>query len=103
MSRSSALPASQPTTQGARYASAAQVSWTEAGGDLVLFDGQGGTYVALNASSSAIWRAAVKGLATDEISAQLAARFNAEPAALNRDVTQFLAQMAARGLILEIL
>tara|TARA_R110000868_G_scaffold156707_4_gene383773 strand:- start:11677 stop:12006 length:330 start_codon:yes stop_codon:yes gene_type:complete len=85
------------------YAVADGVSWTETGGDLVLFESKNGAYVGLNPTSSAIWRALIQGCSADEIVEKLVEQFNAETEILNQDVAQFLDQMVSRGLVLEII
>jgi PqqD family protein of HPr-rel-A system len=90
-----------PDTAEKRYVAADKVSWTDAGGDLTLFDRDSGTYHALNASGSAIWRVAVQDVPMREIAEQLAVRFAVDPVALRDDIATFLLDMVARGLMVE--
>ena len=50
-----------------RFAPAATVNWTDAGGELVIFDRVRGSYHALNGPASAIWRALGDGRSADAI------------------------------------
>lgn len=82
-----------------RFAPAVTVSWTDAGDELVIFDRGRGTYHALNASASAIWRALGDGRSADDVAALLNARFAADTSG---DVAAFLATALAAGLITEL-
>jgi len=78
------------------------VTWTDAGGELVIFDRARGSYHALNGSASAIWRALADGGAPDAIVGLLAERFEADRDAIAADVAAFLASALAGGLIAEV-
>ncbi len=82
-----------------RFAPAADVSWTDAGDELVIFDRGRGTYHALNASASAIWRALGEGRSAGDVVALLNDRFGAD---VSVDVADFLATALAAGLIAEL-
>jgi PqqD family protein of HPr-rel-A system len=85
-----------------RFAPAATMSWTDAGGDLVIFDRGRGSYHALNGPASAIWRALGDGGSADVIVAVLAARFETDRDAIAADVAAFLSSALAGGLIVEV-
>jgi hypothetical protein len=82
-----------------RFAPAPDVSWTDAGDELVIFDRGRGTYHALNASASAIWRALGDGRSAGDVAARLTDRFGAD---VSGDVADFLATALAAGLIAEV-
>ena len=85
-----------------RFAPADTVHWTDAGGDLVIFDRVRGTYHALNGPASAIWRALGAGGTADVIVELLAERFQAVRDAIAADVAAFLSSALAGGLIAEV-
>jgi hypothetical protein len=87
-----------PFSQDQRFAPADTVSWTDAGGELVLFDRTRGSYHALNLSGSAIWRALGDGRSVGAIIDLLNARFETDTSA---DVAAFLSAALAAGLIAE--
>jgi hypothetical protein len=82
-----------------RFAPAETVSWTDAGGELVIFDRVRGTYHALNVSASAIWRALGDGRSAAAIVDLLNERFAADTSA---GVADFLSTALAAGLIAEV-
>jgi PqqD family protein of HPr-rel-A system len=84
-----------------RFAPAATMNWTDAGGELVIFDRVRGSYHALNGPASAIWRA-LDGRSADAIVELLAGRFDADRDAIAADVDAFLSRALASGLIAEI-
>lgn len=83
----------------ARFAPAETISWTDTGGELLLFERERGSYHALNGSGSVIWRAMSDGAAETDIVAKIAADFAADPATIAADVTEFLDRGVAAGLI----
>ena len=78
------------------------MTWTDAGGELVLFDRARGSYHALNDSASAIWRALADGGYPDAIVGLVAERFQGDRDAIADDVAAFLASALAGGLITEV-
>jgi PqqD family protein of HPr-rel-A system len=85
-----------------RFAPAATVNWTDAGGELVIFDCLSGSYHALNGPASAIWRTLNEGRSADLIVEVLAGRFDADRNAIAADVAAFLSRALAGGLIVEV-
>ena len=85
-----------------RFAPAATVNWTDAGGELVIFDRVRGSYHALNGPASAIWRALGDGRSADAVVDLLAERFEADRDAIAGDVAAFLWSALAGGLIAEV-
>ncbi|MEP6915473.1 MAG: HPr-rel-A system PqqD family peptide chaperone [Acidobacteriota bacterium] len=90
------------STAARRFAPAATVSWTDAGGELVIFDRMRGSYHALNGPASAIWRALADGGSAEVIVERLAGRFTADRDAIAADVAAFLSSAVAGGLIVEV-
>ena len=78
------------------------MSWTDAGGELVIFDRVRGSYHALNGPASAIWRALGDGGSADVVVERLAGRFEADRDAIAADVAAFLSSALAGGLIVEV-
>lgn len=89
-------------TTARRFAPAATVNWTDAGGELVIFDRASGSYHALNAPASAIWRALDDGRSADAVVELLAGRFDADRDAIATDVAAFLSRALESGLIAEV-
>ena len=85
-----------------RFAPADTVSWTDAGGELVVFDRVRGSYHALNGSASTIWRSLGDGRSADAIVELLVVRFEANRDAISADVMDFLSGALAGGLIAEV-
>ena len=85
-----------------RFAPAATVNWTDAGGELVIFDRVRGSYHALNGPASAIWRALGDGRSADAVVEVLVERFAADRGAIAGDVAAFLGSALAGGLIAEV-
>ncbi|MEO8259989.1 MAG: PqqD family protein [Acidobacteriota bacterium] len=82
-----------------RFAPADTASWTDAGGELVIFNRGRGTYHALNGSASAIWRVLGDGRSASQVVTVLNERFAAD---LAGDVAAFLSSALAAGLIAEV-
>jgi hypothetical protein len=78
------------------------VNWTDAGGELVIFDRVRGSYHALNGPGSAIWRALGGGRSADAVVELLAERFEADRDVIAGDVAAFLLSALAVGLIAEV-
>jgi len=89
-------------TDARRFAPADTMSWTDAGGELVIFDRVRGSYHALNGPASAIWRALGDGGSADVVIDKLVARFDADRDAIGADVAAFLSSALAGGLIVEV-
>ena len=89
-------------TTDRRFAPADTVHWTDAGGELVIFDRVRGSYHALNGPASAIWRALGDGRSADVVVELLAERFEADRDAIAADVAAFLSSALAGGLIAEV-
>lgn len=82
-----------------RYIPRPALSWTDSGADIVLYDRTRGTYHALNSSASAIWRQLVDRGAEAEIVDAMVARFDVKRDAAAAEVSTFIAQALAVGLI----
>lgn len=89
-------------TDDRRFAPAASVHWTDAGGELVIFDPVRGSYHALNGSAAAIWRALGDGRSAEAIVDLLVGRFEADRDAIAADVAVFLSSAVSSGLISEV-
>lgn len=82
-----------------QYAAAEGISWTDTGGDLLLFNNASGSYHALNPQGSAVWRAMGEGATEDEIVGRIMAKFGARAEIIESDVADFLGKALAGGLI----
>ena len=89
-------------TTDRRFAPTDIVNWTDAGGELVIFDRVRGSYHALNGPASAIWRALGDGRSAGVVVGLLAERFEADRDAIAGDVAAFLSSALAGGLIAEV-
>jgi PqqD family protein of HPr-rel-A system len=85
-----------------RFAPTGSVHWTDAGGELVIFDRARGSYHALNGPASAIWRALGEGASADVVVERLAERFDTDRDTIAAGVASFLASALAGGLIVEV-
>ena len=72
---------------------------TELDEESILLNVETGIYFGLNALGTDIWRALAHGADGPEIVAQLTAAYDAPREQLLADLTAFLDQLAARGLI----
>lgn len=89
-------------TDNRRFAHADTATWTDAGDELVIFDRERGTYHALNATASAIWRALGDGGSVESVTDVLVARFNADRAEITGDVAAFVSEALENGLIVVV-
>jgi Coenzyme PQQ synthesis protein D (PqqD) len=85
-----------------RYAPASTVHWTDAGGELLLFDRVRGSYHALNGPASAIWRALAADGSAAVVVERLAERFDTDRDTIAAGVASFLSSALADGLIVEV-
>lgn len=77
----------------------AHVAWRRVEQELVLFDERDGSYHALNAVASAVWRALDAGFTLEAITNALAVRYQAPPDEITRDVAAFVDAALAKGLL----
>lgn len=76
------------------------VSWTDVGTDLVVFNAADSTYYAFDGVASDIWRALTDEDRLDAVAAVLRSRYDdADAGAIERDVAEFVADAARRGLL----
>lgn len=78
---------------------ASWVSWGPSDDAITVFDNRDGSYHALNASASAIWRALDAGRQPDEIGAAIAAAHRKPVAEVQQDVDDFIALALGKGLL----
>ena len=79
----------------------ADVTWNDAGEAVVIFNPAHGSYHALNASGSEIWRALAAGRSVSGIANLLARRFGGDRETIAADVRAFLDHARNSGLIVE--
>lgn len=77
----------------------AHVAWRRVDEELVLFDERDGSYHALNAVASAVWRGLDAGLTLEAITGALSARYQAPTDEIARDVAAFVDAALAKGLL----
>lgn len=76
------------------------LSATEMAGRTVMLDVGSGSYFALDEVGGAVWEALARPTAVREVIAYIDASFEApDTAAVARDVTDFLAELLAQGLV----
>lgn len=68
-------------------------------GELVLLNYRVGTYFALRGTGAAIWELIERGCTRDALCRELSTRFQVDAETCRNDVTEFLADLAAHGLI----
>jgi hypothetical protein len=77
----------------------ADVIFRDLGGEAVLLDLASGRYFGLNPVGTRIWTLLAEGATVAAVAAALAQEFDAEPAAIARDVDELVTELAARGLV----
>lgn len=88
-----------PPEERATVAIPAHVAWRRVDQELVLFDERDGSYHALNAMASAVWRGLDAGLTLEAIAGELNARYQAPTDEIARDVAAFVDAAVAKGLL----
>jgi hypothetical protein len=71
-------------------------------GETILIHLGTGTYYSLDGAGAAVWDLLAQGVAHDELSAQLGARYEADPAVLETSVAGFVAELLAEGLLVAL-
>lgn len=85
----------------ASFRIAPDVNWRDAPGELLLFDARTDKYCVLNEAAAALWRRLAAGAALDDIAAELARDFDAEPATILADLEVAADDLLRRGLIVQ--
>ena len=73
--------------------------WREADGEVVALDAQSSRYFAANPTASALWERLVEGATRDELVDALCGRYRVAREVAEADVTAFLDELTARGLL----
>ena len=68
-------------------------------GEMVLLNAETGIYFGLDALGTQIWQLLMSGATPEETVESLLTEYEVEPAKLRADVTEFLDQLVARGLM----
>ena len=76
------------------------VVFRELDGEAVILDLDTGTYYGLNETGTRIWQLLGEGADTRAIVETVAREYDAEPAAIERDVARLLSELQARHLVL---
>ena len=69
------------------------------GDETVLLDLESGTYFGLDGVGQRIWESVGKGLTLGEIAVVIVAEYEVDEATARADVTQFVSDLLARGLL----
>lgn len=77
------------------------VSWAPGGDALVLFNGQDGSYHALNGSAARIWRAISDGQQPGEAAAAIAAEHGVSADQVAPDIDAFVEQARGKNLLVD--
>jgi hypothetical protein len=77
------------------------VAWTDVDGEVVALDERESVYVAANEAGGLLWNALAEGATRQELSGALAAAYGLSAERAAADTDAFLAQLRARGLLLE--
>jgi len=77
----------------------AHVTWHDAGGDLVVFNGRDGTYHAFDRIGSDIWRALARGARVSVVAAELGHHYEGDAGVITEDVAWFIERAADLGLL----
>jgi hypothetical protein len=90
---------SLPAPSGTLRLRPGSVEWREVEGEIVAVDVQTSEYLAINRTGAVLWRALDAGATADQLTERLVDGFDVERAAARRDVNEFVALLAARGLL----
>lgn len=83
----------------ARYQRDAELPFRVLGGEAVLVDPRARAVHVLNETGTRIWELLVEGLTIAQLTTQLEREFDAEPAVLATEVTEFIGSLEAKGLL----
>jgi Coenzyme PQQ synthesis protein D (PqqD) len=75
------------------------VEWREVDGEVVAVDLWTSEYLAINRTGAVVWRALDGGATREQLVERLVEGFDVKPGAARRDVDEFVAVLAARGLL----
>jgi hypothetical protein len=78
---------------------APHVSWREVGGEVILLDGESGTYLNLNPVGAELWGLVSQGAAPEALAERLRGRYELDEERARADVAAFLGDLRARGLV----
>ena len=73
--------------------------WRATGGEIVALDADASRYFSANPSAALLWERLSDGASEDDLVDALCARYDVPRAVAEADVTAFLEQMSARGLL----
>jgi Coenzyme PQQ synthesis protein D (PqqD) len=79
----------------------ADLTWQSVGDDLVVLDLKGSVYLKLNGSGKVLWEALADGRSDSGLTSVLVDRFGIDEERAATDVATFLADLRARGLLVE--
>jgi hypothetical protein len=88
-----------PAPSGAVRLRPGAVEWREVEGEIVAVDVQTSEYLVINRTGAVLWRALEAGATADQLAGRLVDRFDVERGAARRDVDEFVATLASRGLL----
>jgi Coenzyme PQQ synthesis protein D (PqqD) len=71
-------------------------------GETILIHLGTGTYYSLDGSGAAVWQLLSEGVAHGELAAQLGARYEADPAAVESSVARFVGELLGEGLLVAV-
>jgi hypothetical protein len=71
-------------------------------GETILIHLGTGTYYSLDGAGAAVWQLLAEGVAHGELAPQLGARYEADPAFVERSVASFVGELLEEGLLVEV-
>ena len=77
------------------------LTWQIAGDDVVVLDLEGSVYLKLNGSGRVLWEALAEPRTESDLARALVEHFDIDEARAHADVATFLADLRARGLVVE--
>lgn len=77
------------------------LTWQIAGDDVVVLDLEGSVYLKLNGSGRVLWEALAATCTESELAEALVDRYGIDSERAGSDVATFLADLRARGLLVE--
>lgn len=79
----------------------ATVTWHELDGQLVGFDARSGRYLRVNGPGAVVWERLADGAEFDDLVAAVADAYGVSPDVVRGDVSAFVAELRAQGLLQE--
>lgn len=84
---------------GKKYKAAAHVAWRRINQEVVVLDLNTSVYYSLNETGADMWELLAKSMNPDKVSAEIAARYERESKAVERDLDAFVKSLCGKKLL----